>query len=177
MAAAEMHGIPTWLVVERAWPLVALTGLVCLMAGLCLAQILIRRRAVSRAAREYNILLDTALNNMSQGLCMFDAEARLVVSNRRYIEMYGLLSDVVKPGCTLSDLLRHRIERGTFSGDPDGYSTELQQAIARGQATKTMVELKDGRIVAVQSADGGWRLGRHPRGHHGTAPRGNGARP
>src|SRR5690349_24121144 len=159
MAAAEMHGIPTWLVVERGWPLVVLTGFVCLMAGLCLAQILIRRRAGARAAREYNILLDTALNNMSQGLCMFDAEARLVVCNRRYIDMYGLSTDVVKPGCTLRDLLRNRIEGGTFSGDPDGYSAELQRAIARGQTTKTMVELKDGRIVAVVNQPmegGGW---------------------
>src|ERR1700719_5066595 len=92
-------------------------------------------------------------------VCMFDAEARLVVCNRRYIEMYGLSTDVVKPGCALRALLRHRIERGTFSGDPDGYSAELQQAIARGQTTKTMVESKDGRIVAVVNQPmegGGW---------------------
>jgi diguanylate cyclase (GGDEF)-like protein/PAS domain S-box-containing protein len=154
-----MHSIPTWLTVERGWPLVVLTGFVCLLAGLCLAQILIRGRARARAAREHGILLDAALNNMSQGLCMFDAAARLVVCNRRYIEMYGLSTDVVKPGCALRDLLRHRIERGTFSGDPDAYSAELRQAIARGQTTKTMVELKDGRIVAVVNQPmegGGW---------------------
>jgi diguanylate cyclase (GGDEF)-like protein/PAS domain S-box-containing protein len=154
-----MHSIPTWLTVERGWPLVALTGLVCLFAGLCLAQILVRRSARTRAAREHNILLDTALNNMSQGLCMFDAQARLVVCNRRYIEMYGLSADVAKPGCALRDLLRHRIECGTFSRDPDDYSAELQQAIARGQTTKTMVESKNGRIVAIVNQPmegGGW---------------------
>jgi diguanylate cyclase (GGDEF)-like protein/PAS domain S-box-containing protein len=159
MAAADMHGIPIWLMVERGWALVALTGFVCLLACLGLAQMLIHRRAAARAARAHNILLDTALNNMSQGLCMFDAAARLVVCNRRYIDMYGLSTDVVKPGCTLRDLLRHRIERGTFSGDPDGYSADLQQAIARGQTTKTLVESKDGRIVAVVNQPmegGGW---------------------
>jgi diguanylate cyclase (GGDEF)-like protein/PAS domain S-box-containing protein len=159
MAAADMHSIPTWLTLERGWPLVVLIGFVCLLAGLCLAQILVRRRAGARAARDHNILLDTALNNMSQGLCMFDAEARLVVCNRRYIEMYGLSPDVVKPGCALRDLLRHRIERGTFSGDPDHYSAELRQAIARGQTTKTLVESKNGRIVAVVNQPmegGGW---------------------
>src|SRR5262249_51086675 len=128
MAAAEMHGIPTWLVVERGWPLVALTSFACLLAGPGPPPRPLPDRAAARAARDYSILLDTALNNMSQGLCMFDAEARLVVCNRRYIEMYGLLTDVAKPGCTLRDLLRHRIERGSFSGDPDGYSAELQQA-------------------------------------------------
>jgi PAS domain-containing protein len=82
-----MHSIPMWLTVERGWPLVALTGFMCLLAGVALAQILLRRRAEARAARAHNVLLDSALNNMSQGLCMFDAEARLVVCNRRYIEM------------------------------------------------------------------------------------------
>jgi diguanylate cyclase (GGDEF)-like protein/PAS domain S-box-containing protein len=154
-----MHRVLTWLTLEHGWPPVVLTGFVCLLAGLCLAQVLVRRRAAGRAAREHNVLLDTALNNMSQGLCMFDAQARLVVCNRRYIEMYGLSSDVVKPGCALRDLLRHRIERGSFSGDPDGYGAELQQAIARGQTTKTLVEAKDGHIVAVVNQPmegGGW---------------------
>ena len=34
--------------------------------------------------------LDAAMNNMSQGLAMFDAEQRLVVCNELYAEMYGL---------------------------------------------------------------------------------------
>jgi len=159
MAAPDMHSIPTWLTLGRGWPLVVLTGFICLMAGMALAQVLIRKRARTRAAREQNILLDTALNNMSQGLCMFDAEARLVVCNRRYIAMYGLSTDVAKPGCALRDLLRHRVERGTFLGDPDGYSIELQEAIAQGQTTKTLVESKNGRIIAIVNQPmegGGW---------------------
>jgi diguanylate cyclase (GGDEF)-like protein/PAS domain S-box-containing protein len=154
-----MHSIPTWLTVERGWPLVVLTGFACLLAGLGIAQILARRRAGARAAREQNLLLDTALNNMSQGLCMFDAEARLVVCNRRYIEMYGLSADVVKPGCHLRDLLRHRIDLGNFAGDPEPYTADLQHAIARGQTMKTMVESMDGRIVALVNQPmegGGW---------------------
>jgi diguanylate cyclase (GGDEF)-like protein/PAS domain S-box-containing protein len=154
-----MHSIPTWLTVGRGLPLAALTGFVCLLAGLALAQILLRRRAEARAERAHNLLLDTALNNMSQGLCMFDAEARLVVCNRRYIAMYGLSTDVAKPGCSLRDLLRHRIERDTFLGDPDAYSIELHQAIARGQTTKTLVQSKNGRIIAIVNQPmegGGW---------------------
>src|SRR5262249_49842189 len=142
-ATADMHGIPTWLTVEHGLPIVVLTGFVCLLTGLGIAQALLHRRAEARTAREHNLLLDTALHNMSHGLCMLDARARLVVSNRRYVEMYGLSAEVVKPGCSLRDLLRHRIERGSFSGDPDVYSAELQRAIARGQTTKTMVESKD----------------------------------
>ena len=44
------------------------------------------------------LLLDTILNNMSQGVLMFDQAARLIVCNRRYIEMYGLPPEVAGPG-------------------------------------------------------------------------------
>ena len=37
-----------------------------------------------------NVRFDAALNNMSQGLCMFDAEQKVVVSNARYGEIYHL---------------------------------------------------------------------------------------
>ena len=43
-------------------------------------------------------LLDTVLNNMSQGVLMFDSEARLVFCNQRYVEMYGIPSQAAKIG-------------------------------------------------------------------------------
>ena len=41
---------------------------------------------------------DTAISNMSQGLCLFDADKRLVISNRRFQEMYGLPDELVSAG-------------------------------------------------------------------------------
>ena len=55
---------------------------------------------------------NAALNNMSQGLVMFDSSARLVVCNQRYLEMYGLSPEIVRPGCTLRELLDHRVATG-----------------------------------------------------------------
>ena len=40
---------------------------------------------------------EAAISNMSQGLLMFDSDARLVLCNNRYIEMYGLSHDIIKP--------------------------------------------------------------------------------
>ena len=65
--------------------------------------------------------LDTAINNMTQGLLLFDSSQRLVVCNQRYIEMFGVSTDVVKPGCTIHELLQHRKEIGSFTGDVDEY--------------------------------------------------------
>jgi diguanylate cyclase (GGDEF)-like protein/PAS domain S-box-containing protein len=110
--------------------------------------------------REQNLRLDTAVNNMSQGLLMFDSAARLVVCNRRYLEMYGLSPAIVRPGCTLRQLVDHRIETGSFStGDPAQYVADLRAAIGRGETVDKIVELTDGRTIAVSSrpmANGGW---------------------
>jgi len=154
-----MHRALSWFAVEQDWLVVLLTGAVGLFAGLCAARLFRRRDAAAHGSGERNLLLDTALNNMSHGLCMFDAQARLVICNRRYLEMYKMSPDIVKPGCRLRDLLEYRIALGTFSGRPDKYSAELQAAIARGQTTKKLVESKNGRIVAVVNQPmegGGW---------------------
>ena len=67
-----------------------LSALAMLIAGIAM----VRRMHVD------NKRMGVAINNMSQGLCMFDGNERLVICNRRYLELYQLSDDVVKPGCT-----------------------------------------------------------------------------
>ncbi len=104
-------------------------------------------------------LLHTVLENMSQGVLMFDAEARLVFCNRRYIEMYGLPAEAAKAGSSLLDLLKHRLVARTFSGDPGEYVAELLAKIAEGETFHSVVTAGDGRAISVLNkplADGGW---------------------
>jgi diguanylate cyclase (GGDEF)-like protein len=106
-----------------------------------------------------NTRFDAALSNMSQGLVMFDADARVVICNQRYIAMYGLDADDIRPGRTLRYLLDRRTARGTFSGDPEHYIGRLCATIKAGMPTTDFVELDDGRTIAIVSqpmADGGW---------------------
>src|SRR5436190_3376052 len=103
--------------------------------------------------------LDTAINNMSQGLLLFDTSERMVVCNQRYIQMYGLSPDVVKPGCTFRDLILHRKESGTFNGDIDEYHSSLMRDLAQGKASEQIIEPPDGRSIRVVNqplANGGW---------------------
>jgi diguanylate cyclase (GGDEF)-like protein/PAS domain S-box-containing protein len=109
--------------------------------------------------REQSRLFDTAVNNMSQGLVMFDAAERLLVCNRRYLEMYGLSPQTVKPGCTLLDMLRHRIATGTFARDPLEYRADLLAAMGEGRTIRRITETGDGRTIAVVNQPmegGGW---------------------
>ena len=114
---------------------------------------------LARKLRVDSLRMRVAINNMSQGLCMFDGNERLVVCNQRYMEMYSLSPEIVKPGCSLQSLLEYRIHNGSFSRDPAEYRNELTSAMAAGHTTTTEVKSKDGRSISVINRpmpDGGW---------------------
>jgi diguanylate cyclase (GGDEF)-like protein len=103
--------------------------------------------------------LDTAINNMTQGLLLFDISERIVVCNRRYIEMYELDPAVVKPGCGFRRLIEHRKETGSFSGDVEAYRTELLRSLAQGRSTQLVIETPKKRTIQIVNqplAQGGW---------------------
>jgi diguanylate cyclase (GGDEF)-like protein/PAS domain S-box-containing protein len=103
--------------------------------------------------------LDSAVNNMPLGLLLYDSAGQVVVCNRRYIEMYGLSADVVKPGCSFRELIAHRKETGSFSGDIEEYCLGVFSKVSQGKATQNIVVTADGRSIQVVNqplADGGW---------------------
>ena len=109
--------------------------------------------------RRHNRRIRVALNNMSQGLCMFDRNARLVLCNQRYQDLYRLPSATTTPGATLINLLEYRATNGTFAGNIADYVRTLAATMAEGKTTSTEVKSADGRIVCVINrpmSDGGW---------------------
>jgi diguanylate cyclase (GGDEF)-like protein len=114
---------------------------------------------VNEQLREQNGRFDAALNNMVQGLIMFDAGERLLVCNSQYIEMYGLSREIVRPGCTLSELLKHRAERDLLFGDPGQYRADLLSKLSLGEKINWVVEVPNGRIISITNlpmSNGGW---------------------
>src|SRR5450759_4465602 len=90
---------------------------------------------------------------------MFDRNERLVVCNRRYMDLYQLPDEVVKPGRTLASLLEFRVANGSFSRDPEEYRQGLIAAMAQGKTITAEVKSASGRVVAVINrpmVDGGW---------------------
>jgi diguanylate cyclase (GGDEF)-like protein len=111
------------------------------------------------ALEKANQRFDAALNNMSQGLIMMDKAERLVVCNDRYIEMYDLSRDIVKPGCTLIELIRHRAERGHLNRNPTEYRDALLLELRAGHSANFVLETGDGREISVTDqlmSNGGW---------------------
>ena len=94
-------------------------------------------------------LLDTVLNNLCQGVLMFDTDARMVFCNQRYIEMYGLSQQLVVPGCGLRELLNHQKAVGAFCEDEEDYIIEVLNDVGQGKASNAVVRAADGRVFSI----------------------------
>jgi len=106
-----------------------------------------------------NRRFDAAINNMLQGLCMFDDNNRLLVCNAQYAKMYALTAEHVKVGTPHRRLLEHRLATGMCPMDEEDF---VERAIERTSSGKPYVyvnEQADGRIISCTYqpiAGGGW---------------------
>jgi diguanylate cyclase (GGDEF)-like protein/PAS domain S-box-containing protein len=103
--------------------------------------------------------LDTAVNNIPQGLVVYDKAARITVCNERYVEMFGLSPEVARPGSTMQDLIAHRKETGSFDGDVDEFCNAIMRNVALGKATRQVTEAPGGRAIQITNQPletGGW---------------------
>jgi diguanylate cyclase (GGDEF)-like protein len=133
--------------------------IVALILWLIVRQMSRQHQASQRRLALEKQRLDTAVNNMTQGLLFFDSSHRLVICNQRYVDMFGVSRDVIKPGCSFRELLMHRQETGTFSDDVDEYIEGILHKMAEGGAFQRILATADGRSIQVlyqPLADGGW---------------------
>ncbi|MGC1664048.1 MAG: EAL domain-containing protein [Bradyrhizobium sp.] len=129
-----------------------------LSAMVIAAMLLLFVRKLLEQHRAEKMRLDTALNNMSQGLLLYDSSERLVVCNQRYISLYGLSSDVVKPGLSFRDLLLYRKKIGSFKGDVEAFISKVRRNVAIGKTTRNTIETGAGRVIQIvnQPLKNGW---------------------
>jgi PAS domain S-box-containing protein len=107
-------------------------------------------REANDAIRDKNRQLGIALDNMSQGLTLFDAQDRLVVANRRYQQMYGLEDSLVVPGMPLSELVNNLVARGTYTSEVAAAAVEGRREAARKGARHSIRQRqRDGRVFEI----------------------------
>jgi diguanylate cyclase (GGDEF)-like protein len=109
-----------------------------------------RRKLIARSEAEINKhyqRLDAAINNMPQGLSMFDAHQRLIVCNGRYAQMYDLAPELAAPGTHLKRILQHRA--ATKLSDADSFLQDAFEAMAGSSPWYYVQEMRDGRAVAI----------------------------
>ncbi|PDT13928.1 ATPase [Rhizobium sp. J15] len=110
--------------------------------------------------QQRNEQLDTALASMGQGVCLFDEGGRLLLSNSRYAEVYGLDPSVIHPGQSLEDILNLRHEVGAVPFTSTSEYLAWAEATNMGDTPRDWVkELKSGQIIRgyhQRTRDGGW---------------------
>jgi diguanylate cyclase (GGDEF)-like protein len=105
-----------------------------------------------------NTRLDAALNNMSQGLCMFDAQKRVIICNERYATMYGMSPDDIPSGTALRHIVEWRIANGIYSGaDPEAYLAAKLAPVL--EPSSIVQEFSGDRAILISNQPmlgGGW---------------------
>jgi diguanylate cyclase (GGDEF)-like protein len=107
-----------------------------------------------------NTRFSTALDNMAQGLCMFDGEQRLTVWNDRYVELLSMPAHLLKVGTPLPEILASRVATGMRrKPDDPAVKARVTELLALSPDSSRTDELLNGRIVMLTRqpmAGGGW---------------------
>ncbi|MDF0518209.1 EAL domain-containing protein [Bradyrhizobium yuanmingense] len=124
--------------------------------AIALVAALLDRRAKGELGRQ-QIVLDSALQNMSQGLCMFDADGKIILFNERYAGMLRR-TDVPLTGRLLVDVLREEQAKGQWQGDADEFFARLVADAREGRTTTDVVNRfgRSIRVVNQPMQGGGW---------------------
>jgi diguanylate cyclase (GGDEF)-like protein/PAS domain S-box-containing protein len=134
-----------------------IAGVAAIILGICLAVALSDRQSKEKL-RQQKLLLDTALENMSQGLCMFDADGNIALFNERYAKLMGLPAEWLK-GRSLLELLERRKASGEFADDPVLFFARVLAETRQGKSNTRIMQLAGERalrVVEQPMQGGGW---------------------
>jgi len=135
-----------------------LLAVVAILA-LTVALLLKRHQWFHRTLAAERRQLRTAVDNIPQGLVLYDASARIVICNAPYIDMFGLSPDIAKQGCTMQRLIAHRQETGSFDGDVEAFCSAIIRNVSLGRGTRQITEAPGGRAIEIVNKplpSGGW---------------------
>lgn len=103
-------------------------------------------------------ILENVLENLPQGICMFDADGRVLAFNRQFTQIHGN-SETFHEGMWIGEILRASSASGSFPGNPEQYVPVLMGAMKEGRTLRSEIEFGDGRIMLITNkptGDGGW---------------------
>jgi diguanylate cyclase (GGDEF)-like protein/PAS domain S-box-containing protein len=130
-----------------------IAGVAVLILSTCLVAALGDRRSQGQVRRQ-KYLLDTALENMSQGLCMFEADGRVILHNERYSKIMGM-SGISLEGLSLLDVMKSR----KSISNPEALSERVIADAREGKSNTRILEIGSGHSVRVTEEPmegGGW---------------------
>ena len=114
-----------------------------------------------REAQAQTMRFNAAIDNMHQGLAMFDTTKRLVVCNESFARLYQLPPQMTRPGTPFVDIFRHRFHLGLTNRDEDFETAyaRIVDMIDNQVGSNGPMTMKTGQVMLVSHqplADGGW---------------------
>jgi len=148
---------------SQTWLLSITAALLVIVVAVMIALVV---RQIDRQNRDAKLQLeaekrrvDTALDNMTQGLALYDADAHLVMFNQRLIDLLDLSDKIIRPGCPFREAMEHCRERGSFDGDVDQFCATVVENARIGKTRQAVFETRSGRsfnIIDKPLPQGGW---------------------
>jgi diguanylate cyclase (GGDEF)-like protein/PAS domain S-box-containing protein len=132
-------------------------GVATIILGMSLVASMSARQSQDKLGQQ-RVLLDTALENMSQGLAMFDADGRVTLCNERYARMTGVPYAAVQ-GQSLLELFKLRKAAGNFPDDPQEVFARILADVRLGKSAMRVMHTLKGRSIRVieePMTGGGW---------------------
>ena len=147
---------------DRTRTLIGTAVLSVLIAALAVALLLwVRSRETAEAERQrWRATLENAIESMSDGFVMFDAEDRLVACNTRYKDFYRISAPFIVPGARFEEIMREGAKRGQYPQAGPDIEAFVRQMTAWHRGDNPPIErlLPDGRWVLIterRTPDGG----------------------
>jgi diguanylate cyclase (GGDEF)-like protein len=93
--------------------------------------------------------LDSTMANVPQGICLFDANNRLLLFNRQYCDLFDIPRDRLRTGMTKNEINVLRLAAGSLTGSSlQRYSASLEKIFRELKPEDATIELGNGRIVS-----------------------------
>jgi diguanylate cyclase (GGDEF)-like protein/PAS domain S-box-containing protein len=109
----------------------------------------LRRPVAGARAVRAESLLHIAIESSPNGLCIFDKDLRVVISNSHFAEMYGMDPAQTRPGTRLRDILDGRVAASCCPPDAAEYVSDSQRKARSRETADSIDELRNGNIIAV----------------------------
>src|SRR5450759_386484 len=113
-----------------------------------------------REIGEARARLTDAIETISDGFSLYDADDKLVIFNSKYKNLFAAHADVMEPGTTFETIVRTATERGMIDDAEGGHEAWLAERIAQHKAPSSthLQHRSDGRWIQVserKTAEGG----------------------
>jgi Na+/proline symporter/signal transduction histidine kinase/ActR/RegA family two-component response regulator len=129
-------------------------------AGIELAEMVTLVDEASRKLRFNRDLLETMMDNLPQGVCVVNAEMRLVAWNQRYLDLFEYPPGFVFAGQPVEELIEYNAERGWCGPGDARMHARKRVAYMRARSPHASERRRpDGRVIELRGQplpDGGF---------------------